>query len=406
MRVIYVTARLPYGVGEPFIVPEIEELERLGCTVSVVPVRPGGEIAHADARRLASRAVCVPLLSPGVARAALAESLARPAAVGRALASLRGSRSLRVLAKNLAVVPKALWLARQARRLDAKHIHAHWASTSATLAMLAAEVTGIPWSFTAHRWDIAEDNLLRPKARRACFARAISAHGAAELEAAVARPGWSPWVLPMGVQLPPTPESPPDAGGPLRVLVAARLVEKKGHVHLLEAARRLRDRGVPVHVELAGEGPLEEPLRAKATELGLGEVEFLGNVSHDELLERMSAGRWHAAVLASVVTESGELEGIPVSLVEAMACELAVIGTRTGGIPELLEGGAGLLVPPAEADALADALEQLAGDPVLRAELGERGRARVEEAFSVERVAAALLVRFRECSGAGASAPS
>lgn len=395
--VVYVTARLPYGVGEPFIVPEIDELERQGCRVEVVPVRPSGEVVHADAERLASPGNCVPLVSVEVARAVLGELRRNPGVVARALAALGRSRNPAVLLKNLAILPKALWLARRSRSLGADHIHAHWAGTSATLAMIAGEVAGIPWSLTAHRWDIAEDNLLRVKAERACFVRAISAHGAAELAAVAAVPGWSPWILHMGVHLPPRAEGAV-GDGPLRVLVPARLVEKKGHVHLLDAAGLLRARGVSVQVDLAGDGPLEASLRGRATELGLDEVAFLGHVSHDELLDRMASGAWDAVVLPSVVTGTGELEGIPVALVEAMACGLPVIGTATGGIPELLGGDAGLVVPPGDPHALATAVERLAGQPELRAELAGRGRARVEEAFSADRVAAALLARFEECA--------
>lgn len=398
--VVYVTARLPYGVGEPFIVPEIDELERRGCRVEVVPVRPSGEIVHADAGRLASPENCVPLVSREVVRAVLGELRRSPGAVARALATLGRSRSPSVLVKNLAVLPKALWLARRARNLTADHIHAHWAGTSATLAMVAADVAGIPWSLTAHRWDIAEDNLLRAKAGRACFVRAISAHGAAELAAVAALPGWSPWVLHMGVHLPPRIEGASN-GGPLRVLVPARLVEKKGHIHLLDAAGLLRERGVEVQVDLAGDGPLEAPLRGRAAQLGLDEVGFLGHVSHDELLDRMASGNWDAVVLPSVVTASGELEGIPVALVEAMACGLPVVGTATGGIPELLGGDAGIVVPPGDPGALAEAVERLAGQPTLRAELAGRGRDRVEESFSADRVAAALLARFAECAAGG-----
>jgi glycosyltransferase involved in cell wall biosynthesis len=113
----------------------------------------------------------------------------------------------------------------------------------------------------------------------------------------------------------------------------------------------------------------------------------------------MSGGRWDAAVLPSVITGSGVQEGIPVSLVEAMARGLPAVGTESGGIPELLRDGAGIIVPPADSEALAEALATLAGDTALRATLAARGRKRVEDEFSGERVAAALLSRFGECAG-------
>jgi glycosyltransferase involved in cell wall biosynthesis len=390
---VYVTARLPFGDGEPFVATEIRALERRGWEVIVVPVRASGDIVHSEAAGLRVRATG--LLSPSVLAGAFAEAVSHPRRAAGALGRLGGSRSLGVLLKNLSVVPKALWLARQARALDAEHIHAHWAGTSATMALLAGRVSGIPWSLTAHRWDIAQNNLLGPKAREARFIRAISEHGREELAGLVASPGWSPWLLHMGVELPGIAQRN-ESAPPLRVLTAARLVEKKGHVHLLEALRLLEERGVDVRAALAGGGPLAEVLAAHAAEAGIQDrLEFLGTVSHEDLLAGLSSGRWDAAVLPSVVTASGELEGIPVSLVEAMAAGLPVVGTETGGIPELLRDGAGILVPPGNPEALADALQELAGDVSLRARLGAAGRRRIEEEFAVDAVAGELDARFR-----------
>jgi glycosyltransferase involved in cell wall biosynthesis len=399
---IYVTARFPYGATEPFLVPEIRELGRRRCDVTIVPTRPDGGVAHGDAAGLLERTVAAPLLSRGILRSAAAETARGPGAVAAALGDVLRSRSPRILAKNLAVFPKGLWLGRHARERGVEHLHAHWASTPATLAMVAGRVSGIPWSLTAHRWDIAEDNLLGLKARRACFVRVISEHGAEELRGIVGRSDWSPWVLHMGVPLPVATdaEAPPEP--PLRVLTAARLVEKKGHADLLAAVGLLKERGVPVRVDLAGGGPLGPSLAKQVASLGLEEdVVFRGNVPHEELVRGMAAREWHAAVLSSVVSGDGELEGIPVSLVEAMACGLPAVGTDAGGTPELLRDGAGIVVPQGDATALAAAIERLAGDPALRDELGARGRERVREAFAADEVAAALLARFRDCDRRG-----
>jgi colanic acid/amylovoran biosynthesis glycosyltransferase len=368
-RIVYVTARLPYGDGEPFVATEVQAIERAGWDVTVVPVRAGGEIVHRNAASLETEAA--PLISASIAGRAVSEAARKPRAT-------------------------AAWLAGLVERTGAVHIHAHWAGTTATMAMAASRLTRVPWSLTAHRWDIAENNLLRLKAREASFFRVISEHGARELEEVVGVQGWSPWVLHMGVELPPT-SVPAVRRTPLRVLVAARLVEKKGHTHLIEAASILRSRGSAIHVDLAGGGPLEADLRRQVSDSGLaGDVEFLGTVSHDGLLARVAAGDWDVAALPSVVTASGELEGIPVSLVEAMAHGLPALATATGGIPELLDEGAGLLVPPADPRALADALEQLARDPDLRARLGAAGRLRIEEQYDVDRVAEQLGARFAE----------
>jgi len=119
-------------------------------------------------------------------------------------------------------------------------------------------------------------------------------------------------------------------------------------------------------------------------------------VPHEKLLELYVREDIGAFVLPSLGLDGDLHEGIPVSLMEAMAFGVPVISTETGGIPELLGGGAGIIVPPADPAALAAAIARLAADPDLRRRLGERGRERVEEAFSVQAVARCLAGWFAE----------
>jgi colanic acid/amylovoran biosynthesis glycosyltransferase len=395
MRLLYVTSTFPYGEGEGFLVPEVTALGRLGNEVTVVPLRRAKSIVHADAQRLAARVEAEPLLGLRVLRAAAGELAHSPRGCARLLRTLLRSRTRRILAKNLIAFPKALWLARRARELGVEHIHAHWAATTATLALVASELTGIPWSFTAHRWDIAEDNLLALKLRRASYVRAINELGARELARCGGDGVPEPEVLHMGVELPPPPA--PGRGGShgFRFLTAAFLYEVKGHLDLADALALLVARGHSVHWDVAGDGPLRGPLVDRIGELGLERsVRLLGFVSHDALLDRLGKGEWAAVVLPSVETADGVREGIPVSLIEALAHGVPVVATATGGIPELLDGGAGLLVPPRDPAALAAALERLREEPGLGEELARRGRDRVERGFSAERVAARLQERF------------
>jgi glycosyltransferase involved in cell wall biosynthesis len=382
LRLVYVTSTLPHGPLEAFLLPEIAALERLGHEVWIVPMYPRGERIHADAEAYRGRTLSEPLASPGILAAAAREL--RPAPLARVLRSRP-----RTAAKNLVAHPKALWLARQLRELRPDHVHAHWASTSATVAMVAAERARVSWSLTAHRWDIAESNLLRTKARSACFVRAISEAGARELRERVGLPGWSPVVLRMGVQLPKRQAKPRD-GRALRLLTPANLLPVKGHRYLFEALVGLEE----VALEVAGEGPLRPTLEEQA--LGLP-VEFLGAVSHTEVLAGLEGRRWDAVVLPSAPTSDGEREGVPVSLIEAMAAGVPVLSTECGAIPELVTEGSGLLVTPADPAALRAALERLR-DPQLRRELAAAGRARVESEFDVDRIAAELADRFASCS--------
>ena len=401
MRLLYVTSSFPYGEGEGFLVPELRELERQGHEVTIVPALARGRVVHRDAGAFLPDTRRMPLLSPAVVSAAARVSLASPASSLRELLLLRRSQTPSILAKNLAVLPKALWLAALARKLEVAHIHAHWGGTSGTLAMVAGRLARVPWSLTVHRWDIREDNLLARKVQSAAFVRAISRDGLRDLRR-VAGPASTPTlVIHMGIDLPARVPVPVDraAGEPFRILVAANLLEVKGHKHLVEAAALLRSRGVRVLVGLAGEGPLRAELAGQIAGNRLeGECVMLGQLDHADLLGQLAAGRWDAVALASIVTERGEKEGIPVALLEAMSYGLPVVGTAAGAVPELLGSGAGILVPPGDPAALAAALEQLARDRALRARIGGRGRELVEREFDVTQIVRELGSRFEQAS--------
>nr|WP_279232290.1 glycosyltransferase [Thermus albus] len=173
------------------------------------------------------------------------------------------------------------------------------------------------------------------------------------------------------------------------LLCPAAFLPIKGHKYLLEALRLLPEH---VHLWLAGEGPLKSELMSLVQNLGLeSRVRFLGYLAHDKLLELYSEGLVDAVVLPSVDLGEGLNEGIPVALIEALAFGYPVVATATGGIPELLAEGAGLLVPDKSPEALAQAISQLVYDENLRKELGRRGRLRVEQEFAVEKVVRTLL---------------
>ena len=182
------------------------------------------------------------------------------------------------------------------------------------------------------------------------------------------------------------------------MIAVADFVEVKGHKHLIEAVRLLEDRGHPIELDLAGDGPLRVAVERHVEEACLsGRVTFLGTVPHPRLLRDLRAHKWDLAVLPSIVTEDAD-EGIPVSLMEAMGAGVPVVSTRTGAIPELLGGGAGRLVEGGDSVALADALAELARNPVLREELANRGRRRVLKEFNILSTASALALRFEECA--------
>jgi glycosyltransferase involved in cell wall biosynthesis len=179
--------------------------------------------------------------------------------------------------------------------------------------------------------------------------------------------------------------------GPLRVLMAARFDEIKGHRYALEAVARLKAMGVNVLLHCAGDGTCKATVENYARALDVLErVRFPGVLDHVELLAQLRDHRWDVALLPSIET-ARHREGIPVFLIEAMAAGVPVVATHTGGIPELLSSDAGVLIPQRDASALADALARLAADGDLRRQLAAAGVRRVREQFTIEATMSALL---------------
>jgi len=386
VKIIYVTANLPYGSTEAFIVPEIRELTRSGHQVLVVPRSPRGPMVHG--REILTQTLREPLFSARVLRAAA------PRGSIEGMRLLQESGSVAIAIKNLAVVPKALWLADLAATWRADHIHCHWAGTTATMAMLASRVSGVPWSLTLHRWDIVENNLLAAKLKSASFARFISQDGLRMARALGIEHADNIRVLPMGVAIPESAPRRIPLARPV-VLCPARLVKVKGHCFLLEAWRLLRSRGVDGELWLAGDGDLRTQLEKLAEKLGLrASVKFLGAIPHDEFLRIYENGGVSAVVLASIDLGHENHEGIPVALIEAMSYGIAVIATSTGGTAELLQPGSGLLVPPEDPSALADSLGSLLQNKAFAEGIADAGRWRAIETYDVVQVASKLADAF------------
>ena len=382
-RLLYVASSFPYGQNDTFFAPEVRELVRQGVDVRAVPVRPRGSLTTSDAESLSIRK---PLLDGEIARAAIAEVVQFPAGTIAAFLLLFRSPSPNVLLRNISAFPKALWLARLARAWQADHIHAHWAGPPSTVALIASRLSGVPWSFTAHLADIQARNLLYEKSSAAVFVRFI-AHAMQDLMRRCA-PGVdeSKWiVLRLGIEVPSTRTGPPPSNDPPIVLFAARFDPEKRHALLLEAVATLFRDGERLALWLAGSGRLLPAAKEQAAALGLeSAVRFLGYVPNAEILEWLAAGRIDLVALPS------DWEGIPVSLIEALAHGVPVAATDVGGVAELIGGGCGLLVPEGDRAALADAIRRLVHSAELREDVSRAGRARVEREFAVNRVVGEL----------------
>ena len=271
---------------------------------------------------------------------------------------------------------QALLLARRLDRLGAPPLYIHFAHRPTTVGRFAALLLGAPFAVSAHAVDIwtSPPRELRVKLSDAqvvlCCYREAQEYLAAMVN------GHTPVRLaPHGVEIPPEPRRL-EASPPI-LLAVGRLIEKKGFDTLLRAARLLREDGLEFQVAIVGDGPLWPDLQRLVNELELGEqVQFLGPLTHAELEPHFA--RAAAFVLPCRIGPDGNRDGLPNTVLEAMARGLPVVSTTLASVQEAItDEQEGLLVAPGDHVALARALERLLNERGLRDRLGTAARERV-----------------------------
>lgn len=372
MNVAIISSRFPRFGAEAFLGAELNGLRPHFDRVIVVPARES-------------------LFSRRTLSDAFRTVRSHPTRIAGVLKLLfLGSSRPTVFLKNLLILPKGLAVARTVELEKVDHIHAYWMSAPATVALVASQMTGVPWSSSAHRWDIYENNLLRPKAERATFLRTISERGSRDLAKLIGvKDRAKVTQVRVGVKIPAI--QPRNSSGPVRLLCAANLIEQKGHLDLLEALAVVAARNVDYRCDIAGSGPLYAQIERRIGELGLSSLVFLrGRIDHAQLLDSLRRGEYDVAVLASRSEGRGRMEGIPVALIEAMAAGVPCVATDSGSIPELLDETSGFVVPVGDAKRFADAIERVATSAGLRLRLGRNARRRIVQHFNVEQTGPAL----------------
>jgi glycosyltransferase involved in cell wall biosynthesis len=265
---------------------------------------------------------------------------------------------------------------------DADHLHAHFATAPAATALMMSRMSGLPFSFTGHAYDVVaaqRPRQLDRKVEAAAFVVTTTSHMRDFIRTHVSRDGYEAvTTIPSGIDLSFFGPRPGDPGGS-RIVTIARLVEKKGIGDLLEACALLVEDDDDLRCDVAGVGPLLEGLIEHRDRLGLQDhVEFHGPVSREEVRTLLS--RSSVFALPCLVGTTGDRDGFPIAILEAMAIGVPVVTTPVGGIPEgIVDGESGLFVPPRDPSALAAALRRLLADPSLRSALAQRARASAEQ---------------------------
>jgi len=409
-KVAYIMSRFP-KITETFILYEMLATERQGIQVEVYPLlRERTTIMHPEARPFVERAHFQPFISWSILRAQMHFLWRKPGAyLGTLWTLLRANwGSARYFTGALVFFPKMVYFAYVMAAEGVSYVHAHFASHPAAAAFVIHRLVGIPYSFTAHGSDLHRDrHMLREKVAEAAFVVPISDYNRKMILAECdGQFGDKIIVVHCGVDtqvFQPRPQRTPHGrnNGPLNLLCIGTLHEVKGQTYLIEACRLLHERGVDFNCHFAGDGPDLANLTKQAVQAGLADrVHFHGRLTQEEIARLLQIA--DVVVTPSVPTSIGRREGIPVVLMEAMSSGLPVVASGISGIPELVEDGqSGLLVPPRNAAALADALQKLSADEELRRRMGQVGREKVLREFNLHTNAASLAELFLAYSRLG-----
>lgn len=422
-KVAYVMSRFP-KLTETFVLFEMMAVEQQGVRVEVFPLlngfSSGKEVAgaglwaklhdhfrapaapgvmHSEAATYVKRARYTPFISLAILVANMLMLARRPIRYATTLAAVFRANwgNTNFLWGGVSIFPKCVYFARCMQREDIRHIHAHFANHPAAAAFIIHRFTGIPYSFTAHGSDLhRHKHMLNQKVAHAKFVVAISSYNRDSiLQHCGHHFSDKVHTIHCGVDVDKfRPAHREDTGEPIELICVGTLHEVKGQSYLLKAIALLRQQNVRCHVHFVGDGTDLEMLQQLTRDENLQhDVTFHGTKTRDELLALLQSV--DLMVTPSVPTSDGRREGIPVVLMEGMACGLPVVASRISGIPELVNSpDVGQLCPPKEVDAIAAAIRSYAEDPQRRKRVGAMARQRVADEFCLTKNAQQLVSLF------------
>lgn len=388
MKVAYILKRYP-RYSETFIVNEILAHEAAGLEVEIFALRPPTDTHFQDAisrvRAPVNYVAYSGVRAPDFWRTMDEVSEVLPDFFSN-LEHAKGEEGRDVY--------QAMEVARLAKERGIDHLHAHFGTSAAAVARMAARFSGVPYTFTAHAKDIFHESVehedLAGKLREAATVVTVSDYNIAYLQDEYGDSAASTVRLYNGLDLEKFSFGEKEDSGNPHVVAVGRFVEKKGFSDLLEAAVILKERGSEMKFTFVGSGELEAELRAQRSRLGLeDDVAMPGPMPQRDVMEIVRGATIFAA--PCVIGEDGNRDGLPTVLLEAMALGTPCISTDVTGIPEVVrDGETGVIVPQHDPDSLADALQNLADDAGLRERYSRAARELIESEFDIVRNAAAL----------------
>lgn len=402
-RLAFILSQFPC-VDEMFILREMAAMAAAGFDFDIYSIkRSRQQIVQSQARALLPHLIYRRFFfSRQVAGAVLATIFRQPVALLRAtLICVRETwRSPRMLAKSIVLLPKAICYARLMQRRGVRHIHAYWATYPCTIAWVANQLAGIPYSFSAHAHDIYEDaSMLERKLRGTEFVLTCVKANVGHLAGLVPAKRDAIVHIYHGLELEnfyEDAENREAAGRLFRILSIGTLYKTKGFDTLIEACAMLQARGVPFQCKIVGDGPEQQRLGDLIAGKGLQtQVEMTGYLTQEQL---RPLRRW--ADVFVLLPRPYLHWGLPNVYIESLASRLPVIATPLNAVGELVvDGETGLLVDSDAPEQAAQALEQLYRDPALRRRLAANGQQQVIQHFDARQTTREVVGLFSNIIG-------
>ena len=387
-KVAYIVSRFP-KISETFILREMIQIEQEDWDVSLFPlILETPSVIHPEAKPWLDRLHDYPWFSLDIAVANLKQFLKTPFLYTSLWYTIirENHPSLKFLARAIVILPKAVRIAADMSKDGISHIHAHYATHPALAAWIVHKLTGISYSVTVHAHDIFVDrSMIDLKLRDAVFIAAISEYNREFLAQHLG--GWvreKTHIVHCGIQpgLYAGSKGIKDKSR-LDIVSIGSLQPYKGMQYLIKACALLQARGVPFYCRIVGSGEERLMLEELIVQNDLSQcVELLGAMDQAKVASVLSEAQVY--VQSSVITPSGKMEGIPVSIMEAFASGVPVVASHISGIPELvIPDETGYLVPPADVKALADMLEHVYHNLAKANSLANAGREKVLREFEL-----------------------
>lgn len=402
LKVAYYLSRFP-KLSETFILREMCMLRILGLDVqifSVLPPKPSPTM-HEQVQSLMPYTHYSSLLSINIISAQFHYLLHHPGRYFHALRRVIWQTVPEPYTCFLALIlfPKSVYFARQLKKMNVTHVHAHFVWLNGIAAQVASDLLGIPYTLHAHAWDIFRRNkeCVRRQLELATCTVTISDYHRRYL-LALCNHANRPDIRIVHYGIDPgefTPSTAEKNTSIFKIISVGRLVEKKGFKYLIEACSFLNKKGYKFRCSIVGDGQYDG-LQSQINDQGLSDcVSLLGAKNITEILELYQSSDIFA--LPCVIANSGDRDGMPNALLEAMAMQLPVITTPVTGNSELIKDGInGLIVPEGDSHALSAAMEKLLIDPSLRKSIGIQGRQTIINEFDIHSTAPQMLSIFQE----------